>query len=982
MQLIFSFFRHPQLGLSLNAYLVHLLESGAFSYRYQRLVYDRLSDYEYPFTEQERKIISIITELSQANVEKNFNKKKLKWDVFLEKAAEDKALMLGLSGYFDRRISKILELLKGSQIYWKERGSDHPGMKGYHVMTTAPKAVYSFKKAEDGIIYQLEVSFNGRKIDLQRKGTEIITGEPCWLLHNGCLYGFTDGTDGNKLKPFLNKSEIRIPDKLTDQYLSSFILKASKKFEVTFEGFKMREAPKEIRKVLRLTRGLGDATRVQLEFHYDHLIVTAANRQPVLVQLFRVDNEKILIRFKRDFQLENEASETLVKQGLKSVALSWFAIENAGHTDADAIEWIRNNKTPLEQAGFYIERDFEGMQVNFKKPEIHLESFEGENDWFDIRAMVKIGDISIPFIHLRRNILERNRNWILPDGSMVLLPEAWFNQYAGLFEFGIDEGNILRLHRQHHGLLDAHPLIHGDLSPRLSVEQQSIYTKDVNDTTAPPETLHATLRDYQQKGLSWLWNLRLKQLGACLADDMGLGKTIQIISLLLMVKEKNTDSEASMNGNSFSEKVQLSLFDEPSANSSSSVAAALVVVAPSLIHNWVAELKKFAPTLRVYIHAGQKRQKTISFLQNSDVVLTTYGVIRNDINLLREATFSTIVLDESQLIKNVRSATYQTVRQLRGTQRIVMTGTPIENSLSDLWSQLNFLQPGLLGSFVWFKKEFIYPIEKQQNIQQLEKLRKVIQPFILRRTKEEVAPELPALTQLEHYCEMEEEQRDWYEKQKSAYRNEILKTVSEDGIHKSQFMILKGLMQLRKIAIHPVLDDHNYSGISTKFEQVIDRLEILRKEGKKVLMFSQFVSHLELFRKHFIAENIPFSLLKGSIPMQARAAVVHEFERSKGFRAFLIQLKTGGTGLNLTQADYVFILDPWWNPAAEAQAISRSHRIGQHQPVFAWRFITRNTIEEKILKLQQRKSKLADDTISNGSPLGIISQADLEELFT
>lgn len=984
MQLVFSFYRHPHLGLSLNAYLIYLLESGSFSYQYHRLVYERIDDFDYPFTDDDRKILSLIAELSQSAIERKFNKKKLKWEAFLEKSAADKALMSALSAYFDRRISKCLELMKGRQVYWKERNSDHPAMKGYHVMSGSPRVVYAFTRATEGIRYQLEVSYNGRKLDLQRRNTEILSGDPCWLLHNGCIYGFSDGSDGNKLKPFLTKSEIFIPDKLSDQYLSSFMLKASRKFEVRFEGFKTRDVPKQINKVLRLTSGFDGIPKIELTFHYDHLTVSAANQQPVLVQLLRENQERILVRYKRDFVFEDAAAEQLVQVGLNKSASSWFNLLEAGTDMFKLWEWLLENQEILVHLGFITDNSLDGQIIHLEQPSIELKSMEDEQDWFDLKAIVKIGDLEIPFIRLRKNILERNRNWVLPDGSVVLLPEAWFVQYAGLFEFGEDSGETLRLHRQHHGLLDGHPLMGADVAPRLSPEKQRIFSNPFDQILEQPALLNARLRDYQAKGYSWLWNLREKGLGACLADDMGLGKTIQVIALLLRVKElASQEPDVTLPApETDSTPIQLSLFETRSKAQMQKEKPALIVMAPSLIHNWKGEFQKFAPSLKVLIHAGPKRVVDALLFGLYDVILTTYGVVRNDIQHLRELEFSTLVLDESQLIKNMRSMTYQRVRQLRGEQRIVMTGTPVENSLSDLWSQLNFLQPGLLGGFAWFRKEFIVPVEKHQDSTQLEKLKKVIQPFIMRRTKEDVAPELPELTQFEHYCEMDSGQRERYEEQKSAYRNAILNLVRSEGIQKSQFMILRGLMQLRKIAIHPVLDDQQYMGSSTKFEQVLTRLEGLKAEGKKVLMFSQFVRHLDLYRKHFDESGTPYSMLTGNIPMQERAEIIQKFDQSKGFRVFLIQLRTGGSGLNLTQADNVFLLDPWWNPAAEAQAISRSHRIGQHKPVFAWKFITRDTIEEKILKLQEKKARLASDIIGQGNPIGTISKEELEELFS
>ena len=325
---------------------------------------------------------------------------------------------------------------------------------------------------------------------------------------------------------------------------------------------------------------------------------------------------------------------------------------------------------------------------------------------------------------------------------------------------------------------------------------------------------------------------------------------------------------------------------------------------------------------------------------------------------------------------------FQSVKKLNALNRIVLTGTPVENSLTDLWSQLTFLQPGLLGSYTYFRQEFVLPIEQHNDEQKRERLQKIIRPFILRRTKEEVAPDLPTQTRTINFSGMDEEQHRIYEEQKSYYRNKILENISKEGIQKSQILILRGLTQLRKLAIHPVLFDADYTGESAKFTDVLVRLEELRHQGRKVLLFSQFVKHLQLFREVFEREEIPFSWLSGEVPQQLRGGVISEFEETDGFRAFLIQLRTGGSGLNLTKADCVFLLDPWWNPAAEEQAIARSHRIGQHQPVFVWRFITKETIEEKIMKLQERKSQLATDIITQSNPIARLSQEDLEELFS
>jgi SNF2 family DNA or RNA helicase len=493
--------------------------------------------------------------------------------------------------------------------------------------------------------------------------------------------------------------------------------------------------------------------------------------------------------------------------------------------------------------------------------------------------------------------------------------------------------------------------------------------------------LNGTLRDYQKKGYDWLCHLAEKNLGACLADDMGLGKTLQVIAVLQRVKEQVVITRE-LKASEETKFVQLDIFDDGTTVAPEKVSACnLIVMAPSLIYNWENELKKFAPQLKVYKYLGQRRNLIQESIDFYDVVLTTYGVIRNDVKDLQKFTFEYIILDESQLIKNSSSASFQSVKLLKGNKRVVLTGTPVENSLTDLWSQLTFLQPGLLGSFKYFKQEFVVGIEQQKDATKLEKLRKIIQPFILRRTKEEVAPELPDITRNVNYCEMNVEQKDLYESEKSVYRNKIMEVIASEGIDRSQIMILRGLMQLRKLAIHPVLNDANYTGSSGKLEEIMSRLALIKDENRKVLIFSPFVKHLYLIREQLKLTGTSYSFLAGEVLQQHRASVISEFDKHKGHRVFLIQLKTGGAGLNLTEADCVFLIDPWWNPAAEEQAIARAHRIGQKKQVFVWRFITKDTIEEKILKLQQRKSRLAFDVIEHTNTFGKITEEDLKELF-
>ena len=362
------------------------------------------------------------------------------------------------------------------------------------------------------------------------------------------------------------------------------------------------------------------------------------------------------------------------------------------------------------------------------------------------------------------------------------------------------------------------------------------------------------------------------------------------------------------------------------------------------------------------------------------MILTTYGLVRNDIKLLERYQFNYIILDESQVIKNPSSKSAKAVKQLSGRYRLVLTGTPIENSLMDLWSQMTFLNPGLLGSYRFFKQEYGVPIEKRQDEDRRNKLRVLIKPFLLRRTKEEISEELPSLTEKTHYCIMSEAQQNEYDRIKSYYRNQIMDNIEQFGIKKSQFMILKGLTQLRLASNHPRLVNDAYPSDASKFEEILQKVEELTATNHKILVFSQFVRHLNFLKESFEQRGIGYSMLTGN--SKKREDIIQDFRENTQKPVFLISLKAGGVGLNLVEADYVFICDPWWNPATESQAINRAHRIGQDKRVIAYKFITKGTIEEKILTLQERKSALVRDVIQADQRQAYqLTQEDLEMLL-
>src|SRR5690606_16148588 len=534
--------------------------------------------------------------------------------------------------------------------------------------------------------------------------------------------------------------------------------------------------------------------------------------------------------------------------------------------------------------------------------------------------------------------------------DIAIIPEEWFAQYEHLFHFSLRK-NSLQLHKVHIGVLH-------EISEHtaLTMSRKLARLSDFESMESADAPLHfnGQLRPYQQAGYNWFHFLQKYQFGGVLADDMGLGKTVQTLAMLQRQKEvlQHTDQTKT----------------------------SLLIVPTSLVYNWQSEARKFAPKLRLLFHTGYNRGKDAYAFAQADLVITTYGVLRSDVELLNSFYFNYIILDESQQIKNPGSKTFKAAKLLKSRHKLALSGTPIENSVSDIWSQMHFTNPGLLGSYAFFQKEFVQGIEKKKDDALAQRLQTLIKPFVLRRTKNQVATELPPKTEQVIYCQMSETQHEIYERTKSEYRNALLDNQLLPTPAGGQIALLQGLTQLRQLANHPQMVDGQYRDGSGKFDTVIDMLQAVVAEGNKVLLFSQFVKHLELFKAYFEQNDIPYAYLDGAT--KDRAEAVRYFKENEQVKVFLISIKAGGIGLNLTEADYVFILDPWWNPAVEQQAIDRSHRIGQQRNVFIYKFISKDTVEEKIVALQNRKKHIANALITTEeSFVKSLSQEDLRELL-
>jgi superfamily II DNA or RNA helicase len=573
-------------------------------------------------------------------------------------------------------------------------------------------------------------------------------------------------------------------------------------------------------------------------------------------------------------------------------------------------------------------------------------------DWFELHAQIDFEGHTIRLPDLLSAVARGDTTVRLDDGSLGILPEEWIERFSLLATLGTAEDDHVRYAMNTVTMLDAllaslpetdYDAQFLELRARLGSRLQ---IKGIDE----PKGFHGQLRGYQKEGLGWLKFLQELRFGGCLADDMGLGKTIQFLAIL--VERKNVNK---------------------------TVVPSLVVVPKSLLFNWHNECTRFAPNLKAIEYSGIGRAAQRSDLANHDIVLTTYGTLRRDISVLKEIAFEYVVLDEAQTIKNAGSQIAKASRLLSARHRLALSGTPIENNLGDLWSIFEFLNPGMLGRSSLFKN---FTSGAAEDDQARELLAQGLRPFILRRTKKEVASELPEKLEQTIHCDMRKEQRRVYHELRDAYRAALLGEIDQQGLAKTKMHVLEALLRLRQAACHPhLVNQSSDEESSAKLDVLLPHLEELIAEGHKALVFSQFTSMLAIVRKHLDRRGVVYEYLDGQT--RDRRERVNRFQTDPNCGAFLISLKAGGLGLNLTAADYVFLLDPWWNPAVEAQAIDRAHRVGQTRKVFAYRLICRGTVEEKIAELQDQKRSLADAILqADASLLKDLTVEDLERLLS
>lgn len=782
--------------------------------------------------------------------------------------------------------------------------------------------------------------------------TENEVAAPLLFLYNYQLYLWHNAEAIATAQQFLPNGVKKVEKKDWIETLKNYVLPLAKDYKVEFDRTLIAEIKEGEPEVKLYLQEKGDYLVFQPVYSYKGYdartkdgaeLVIPQGDKVIIVRRNREAEQAFLNKLQilhSNFVPMNDGAALALK-GAEVLKNNWFFL---------FIDAMKEGKVPV--FGF---ENLKNFRFNTAKPTTHI-FISSNTDWFDAKVDILFGDQKVSVAEVKKAIANKQQFVQLNDGSLGILPEDWLKKYSLLFRVGEGKTDNLKLSRFHLSVID-------DLYDNRNEEELTIQLEEKYDKLRefqqikgidPPQNLQPILRPYQVAGYQWLNYLQEIGWGGILADDMGLGKTVQALSFL----QYYHDTKESLK--------------------------ALVVCPTTLIYNWEAEIKKFTPSLSYHIHHGSTRLRSAEELAQHHVIITTYGTLRSDIKLFLQIALDYVVLDESQAIKNPSSKVTKAASLLNAKNRLCMSGTPLQNNTFDVFAQMNFLNPGMLGTMEFFRQEFSIPIDKFGEQEQKEHLKKILYPFILRRTKEQVAKDLPDKTETILFCEMEDEQRKIYDAYRNDFRNKILGTIEEQGIQKSQLTILQGLMKLRQICDSPAILNE-----IEKFENHSIKLEELSREinenigNHKALIFSQFLGMLALIKQKLTELNIRFEYFDGSTSAPDREKAIQSFQKDDEVRVFLISLKAGGVGLNLTAADYVYIVDPWWNPAVEQQAIDRTHRIGQTKNIFAYRMICKDTIEDKIMQLQERKRLLAKELIADDATfVKALTKEDVEYLFS
>lgn len=992
-QIVYSLLNHEFLGYLIEAFVVQRNSRGELTLLNQTLSTQNAKEFAGELDERDFELVRLIDGIQQDTVVKKFNTRKLPTIDFFLKIYDpnkgDKPVQEAICGYLENMKAQVMALLPGKPFY--VMGNDgNPAWAPIEWMPEPARVHFHFVRNADSTHYFPIIRYPaGRepvrkdadelpgghpetvRVDFQFKNALMICDEPAWMMVDNRLYHFSKNVDGKKLRPFFTKNHIVIPRNIEPQYYERFVTQLIAAYDVYAKGFEIRAASVEPVPVLTVSElvplgqavpasmfpaepdtvtaddNAGQRIAFDLSFQYGDFTFRFDSFGPSAnVSLEKKGDDYVFHKIRRDQRLERHKLSFLRETGL-DLRHGRLAIPKG-----EAFNWLTDHGATIRSAGFLLQQHAQATKRYFLGYSSISVSIQESRDWFDIHANVRFGEFEIPFLKLRTLILGKKREFTLPNGEVAVIPEAWFTKYSELFGF-LEPGETTDrlVLRKHHLALVQELERDGLAATMMSRKLERLRDFAEIESFPLPTGFKGTLRPYQRAGYDWMNFLRQYRFGGCLADDMGLGKTVMTLAMLQGRKEA-----AQLAGRTPAPASPGNPDERPDHRPS------LLVMPTSLLYNWELEARRFTPGLRVMVYTGTYRDKNTAQFDDYDLILTSYGIVRIDIDLLSDYRFEYVILDESQAIKNPSSHITKAVMQLNTANRLILTGTPLENSTLDLWTQMSFINPGLLGSQSFFRNEFQVPIEKRHDEGKTGRLYSLIKPFMLRRNKSQVATDLPEKVETVLYCEMSADQSTQYEEAKSYYRNLILERIEEEGMAKSQMVVLQGLTKLRQIANHPRMVDADYEGDSGKLDDVLMRLETAMTEHHKVLVFSQFIKHLSVVQQYLKEKNIRYAYLDGST--SDRQGQVQLFQTDDSVKLFLISLKAGGLGHNLTAADYVFILDPWWNPAIEAQAVDRAHRIGQQKTVFTYKFIAKNTVEEKILSLQRAKQQLAGSLIT------------------
>lgn len=775
---------------------------------------------------------------------------------------------------------------------------------------------------------------------------------PLVYLYNHQLFAMPDADAVSLLERFLPSGKITISQEEWPTLLHDFILPLAKEYKTDFDASLLQPIKGAEPEVKLFLTEKGDYLIFNPVFSYKGHETGAAGKPVMLIP----EQGKVLAIHR------NKEKETAFIQRLQNLHSNFIINEEDGTLALKGTEILKENWFFLfvdamkeMQVPVFGHEALRNFRFNTAKPQTKI-FISSNTDWFDAKVDIMFGDQKVSIAEVKRALAAKQQYVQLNDGTLGILPDEWLKKYALLFRVGEGNNNKLKLSQYHKSVIDELYELKNEEELQFELEEKYNRLKDFEKIyeVNPPEQLQAVLRPYQIAGFQWLNYLQNINWGGILADDMGLGKTVQALSFLQYYKNQHPQMKA------------------------------LVVCPTTLIYNWENEIKKFTPQLTYYIHHGSARTRTADDILKYDITITTYGTLRSDIKFFLNVKFDYLLLDESQAIKNPASKVTRAASLLSAKHRLCMSGTPLQNNTFDIYAQMNFLNPGMLGSIEFFRQEFAIPIDKLGEADRKEHLRKILYPFILRRTKEQVAKDLPEKQEMILWCEMGDEQRRIYDAYRNDYRDKILGTIDNQGLGKSQLTILQGLMKLRQICDSPAIlnEEEVFENHSIKIEELAREITE-DMSNHKALVFSQFLGMLGLIRQKLDALGVKYEYFDGSTSAPDREKAIQNFQNNNEVRVFLISLKAGGVGLNLTAADYVYIVDPWWNPAVEQQAIDRTHRIGQTKNIFAYRMICKDTIEDKILKLQEKKKALAKDLISDESGfVKSLTKEDVEYLFS